>query len=155
MTTDWRALCAKLNAAYKQCMYEQNNYEQWLIGSVLTDRADAALAESKPEGPTDEELDELFVEIDQSGEPESWRSYARAILSRWNHPAPQPANSEVAKRLDRYDQALSAVMPPDFKDWWQNSKEEWPDIAAGVIKNLRQREELAWEQVERLAPQPS
>jgi hypothetical protein len=39
-------------------------------------------------------------------------------------------------------------MPPDFKDWWQNSKDEWPEIAAAVITNLRQREEMAWEQVE-------
>lgn len=56
------------------------------------------------------------------------------------------------ERLDRYDQKLSAVMPPDFKDWWQNSQEEWPDVAAGVIENLRKREEMAWEQVERLSP---
>jgi Tfp pilus assembly protein PilO len=35
------------------------------------------------QGPTDEELDELFVEIDQSGESESWRAYARAVLTRW------------------------------------------------------------------------
>jgi hypothetical protein len=34
--------------------------------------------------PTDEELDELFVEIDQSGESESWRAYARAVLTRWS-----------------------------------------------------------------------
>jgi hypothetical protein len=37
----------------------------------------------EPQGPTDEELDELFTEIDQSGESESWRSYARAVLARW------------------------------------------------------------------------
>ena len=61
----------------------------------------------------------------------------------------------LLERLDRYDQALSAVMPPDFKDWWENSKDEWPDVAAGVVENLRKREELAWEQVERLASQLS
>jgi len=36
----------------------------------------------------------------------------------------------------------------DFKDWWQNSKDEWPEIAAAVITNLREREELAWQQLE-------
>lgn len=36
-----------------------------------------------PEGPTDEELDELFTEIDQGGEALSWRAYARAVLARW------------------------------------------------------------------------
>lgn len=59
---------------------------------------------------------------------------------------------EKLQRLERYDQVLSAVMPNDFKDWWENSRDEWPDVAAGVITNLRQREELAWEQVERLSP---
>jgi hypothetical protein len=48
----------------------------------LINRARAALAE-QPVGPTDEELDELFTEIDQSGESESWRAFARAVLARW------------------------------------------------------------------------
>jgi len=50
-------------------------------------------------------------------------------------------------RLKRYDEELSAVMPKDFKDWWGNSKEEWPIVARGVIENLREREEIAWQQV--------
>ena len=52
------------------------------------------------------------------------------------------------ERLKAYDDELSKVMPPDFKDWWQNSKDEWPQIAAAVITNLREREEMAWQQVE-------
>ena len=52
------------------------------------------------------------------------------------------------ERLKAYDDELSEVMPPDFKDWWQNSKDEWPQIAAAVITNLREREELAWQQLE-------
>ena len=55
--------------------------------------------------------------------------------------------SELA-RLKRYDEELSAVMPKDFKNWWENSKEEWPIVARGVIESLREREELAWQQVE-------
>lgn len=51
------------------------------------------------------------------------------------------------ERLKSYDEELSKVMPPDFKDWWQNSKDEWPQIAAAVITNLREREELAWQQL--------
>jgi hypothetical protein len=49
----------------------------------LVDRARAALAQPEPVAPTDEELDELFTEIDQSGEALSWRAYARAVLTRW------------------------------------------------------------------------
>jgi cephalosporin-C deacetylase-like acetyl esterase len=51
------------------------------------------------------------------------------------------------ERLKAYDDELSKVMPPDFKDWWQNSKDEWPQIAAAVITNLREREEMAWQQL--------
>ena len=51
------------------------------------------------------------------------------------------------ERLKAYDDELSKVMPPDFKDWWQGSKDEWPLIAAMVIESLREREELAWEQL--------
>ncbi len=40
-------------------------------------------AQPEKQGPTDEELDDLFVEIDQSGKSESWRAYARAVLTRW------------------------------------------------------------------------
>lgn len=58
----------------------------------------------------------------------------------------------LLERLMHYEQALSAVMPSDFKDWWQNSKDEWPDVAAGVITSLRGQEQLAWEQLERLSP---
>ena len=38
---------------------------------------------------------------------------------------------------------LSKVMPPDFKDWWQNSPREWPIVARWCIENLRNRLNLA------------
>lgn len=43
-------------------------------------------SQSVSEGPTDEELDELFTEIDQGGEALAWRAYARAVLARWGQP---------------------------------------------------------------------
>lgn len=52
------------------------------------------------------------------------------------------------ERLQRYDYELSSVMPKDYKDWWQNSKEEWPEVAKCSIESLREREEQAWQQVE-------
>jgi hypothetical protein len=55
--------------------------------------------------------------------------------------------SELA-RLQRYDEELSNVMPKDYKDWWQGSKEEWPIIAKSSIESSRAREKLAWQQVE-------
>jgi hypothetical protein len=55
--------------------------------------------EPQPElqGPTDEELDELFIDIDQGGEALNWRPYARAVLARWGRPAIEPV--PVGERL--------------------------------------------------------
>ena len=83
--TDYKQLCEELadNLHRYQCWYiEDNGYSLHELEALLR-RADAALAEAEPTGPTDEALDELFTEIDQSGEPESWRVYARAVLARW------------------------------------------------------------------------
>jgi len=62
-----------------------------------TFRARKALAQPEPVGPTDEELDELFTEIDQSGESQSWRAYARAVLQCWGRSAITPI--PVSERL--------------------------------------------------------
>lgn len=78
MTYDYKKLCNELLSHLYQC--------DWPDGErfyALVERTRSALAEPEPEGPTDEALDELFTEIDQNGEPESWRVYARAVLARW------------------------------------------------------------------------
>lgn len=41
-------------------------------------------------------------------------------------------------------------MPSDYKDWWQNSKAEWPLVARVTIEHLREREQSAREDLERL-----
>jgi hypothetical protein len=85
--TDFRALCAEL----------ADSLEEWLssnsIGGISLDdgtdveliyRARTALSQPEPQGPTDEELWELYD--DMGGEPEdsAWcRNYARAVLARW------------------------------------------------------------------------
>jgi cephalosporin-C deacetylase-like acetyl esterase len=45
-------------------------------------------------------------------------------------------------RLKAYDEEISKEMPKDFKDWWENSKEEWPLIARYVLE--RRRGEIEW-----------
>lgn len=54
-------------------------------------------------------------------------------------------------RLRRYDEELSKVMPPDFKDWFENSKEEYPEVAAWVIKNLREQLNSVYKMIDRLS----
>lgn len=48
-------------------------------------------------------------------------------------------------RLQRYDEELSKEMPSDFKDWWENSKEEWPLIARLVLEDRRKNIELSYD----------
>ena len=98
--TDFRALCAELadNLERYQCWYiEDNGYGISDLEALLR-RASTALAQPKPQGPTDEDLWELYD--DMGGDPEdcAWCStYARAVLARWGRPAIEPV--PVAERL--------------------------------------------------------
>jgi len=55
--------------------------------SAALDEYRDLLARPEPQGPTDAELDALFTEVDQGGECQSWRAFARAVLARWGTPA--------------------------------------------------------------------
>lgn len=51
-------------------------------------------------------------------------------------------------RLAQYDDKLSAVMPSDYKDWHENSRSEWPEVAAHAITNLRKQRDQAENELE-------
>jgi hypothetical protein len=55
------------------------------------------------------------------------------------------------ERLKLYDEELSAVIPLDFKDWHQNSKDERPEVARWVIENLRKDREWCYEVMDKQA----
>lgn len=76
--TDYRALCAELLAAL------EIQLDELRFNNRLCVRARAALAQ--PIAPTNEELDELFVSIDEGASALNWRTYARAVLARWGTP---------------------------------------------------------------------
>jgi hypothetical protein len=44
-------------------------------------------------------------------------------------------------RLKAYDEEISKEMPLDFKDWWEGSKDEWPEVARMCLEGRREREE--------------
>ena len=78
--TNFRELCAELNGLLEYisdinpslCEEEINN---------MTSRAKAALAQPEPQGPTDEELVELFNENDWNFiSPETFIDIARSVL---------------------------------------------------------------------------
>jgi hypothetical protein len=100
--TDFRALCAELveNLERYQCWYiEDNGYGIPDLEALLR-RASAALAQPEPQGPTDEELRDLWswaAGQDQGPWPTQQHCFARAVLARWNRPTIKPVL--VAERL--------------------------------------------------------
>lgn len=63
--------------------------------------------------------------------------------------------AELEQQLATWETELSAVMPPDFKDWYQNAKSEWPTVACMVIESLRASEAQAWDHLATaLTPRP-
>lgn len=63
--------------------------------------------------------------------------------------AAEQAPDAVSAERDRWETAIGAVMPPDFKDWRENSPSERPAVAAWVISNLREREDALSRLLER------
>ena len=55
------------------------------------------------------------------------------------------------ERLKAYDEELSKVMPPDMKDWWENSKDEWPLVARLVIESLEKEREWCYETIDMMS----
>jgi hypothetical protein len=54
------------------------------------------------------------------------------------HNANEETYEQIKAERDAYRAELSAVMPADYKDWWQNSKLEWPLVASLTITSLRE-----------------
>jgi hypothetical protein len=93
MTDPYRAMCAELLVFAEESI----SYRAQVDEAVnLIDRARALLAQPVAEGPTDEELLRLAREWNsgfESIELHFAADYARAVLARWGHPTPQPANA--------------------------------------------------------------
>lgn len=84
----------------------------------------------------------------ESGDDVAAYTAARAILALNGRidELEQALAETPAASVEDYERELSAVMPEDFKDWHQNDRREWPAVAAAVIRNLREREAMAWKQ---------
>lgn len=70
---------------------------------------------------------------------------ALGIGEAWN------ALEAAAAALEKWETELSKVMPSDFKDWWHNSKDEWPEIARSVTEAARRDRDAGWEAAARTA----
>lgn len=58
--------------------------------------------------------------------------------------------AEAEKKLALWERLIGAEMPPDYKDWHQNSKAEWPDVAAASLRSRKADADLAWDTVAKL-----
>jgi hypothetical protein len=102
--TDFRALCAELLEALENAIrviYHEDGTKHISTADPVIAKADAALAQPEPQGPTDKELHQLWQELysfhdgPTSGEV---AEIARAALARWGRsPAIEPV--PVAERL--------------------------------------------------------
>lgn len=70
-------------------------------------------------------------------EQDAWTQYSNEFKEDAEDVLKAALVGELEAQLRKWETTLTAVMPADFKDWHQNSKAEWPDIAALVITNLR------------------
>jgi hypothetical protein len=77
--TDFRALCAELVEKLDALNCSYNIPSQ----SALVERARAALAQPEPQGPTDEELWDLYQHLGSYFSP---TEFARTVLARWGTP---------------------------------------------------------------------
>jgi hypothetical protein len=80
--SNFRALCAEL-------VDELQGYKvaHPMHCRALLNRARAALAQPEPQGPTDEELWDLYQDLGRDFSP---TEFARTVLARWGRPAIEP-----------------------------------------------------------------
>jgi len=135
--TDFRALCAELLQAIEDDVIDTNDGQRF---QAVVDRARAALAQPEPQGPTDEELQELASGFFTPTEFH-FVDFARAALTRWGRPAIEPVS--VTERLPGPEDCAPWPDEPDANPWCWAGKEvdggwEWDQIGMlGVdAKNL-------------------
>jgi len=130
MTTGFRALCAELfeNLERYQCWYiEDNGYGIDELEALL-DRADAALSQPEPQGPTDEEAVALYSEVMAFYECQTLGDmaghFARAVLARYARPAIEPQGPTDGDLIELFNE----------NDWNYISPETFLDIARCVLE---------------------
>jgi hypothetical protein len=106
--TDFRALCAELADRLDDALtYTVQSDTERSMRQLIT-RARAALAKAEPQGPSDEDLDDLANEM-LDWNCEGWRAYARAAIAadraRWDRPTiePVPVSERPWEREGWYD----------------------------------------------------
>ena len=110
--TDYRALCAEL------LTWAERTSAHYVAPPDVILRARAALAQPVPEGPTDEELYQFWLNHDLWDDdigPGDVAAIARAALARWGRPAVEPV--PVSERLPGPEDCAPWPDEPDAAPW--------------------------------------
>lgn len=51
----------------------------------------------------------------------------------------------LTQTLRKWEDEISGVMSPDLSDWWQSDRDDWPMVAAALIRSLKADKERAWD----------
>jgi hypothetical protein len=92
--TDFRALCEELADSVELLLEMRQCARPMQITEDRLNRARAALTQPEPQGPTDEELWDLYQDLGRDFSP---TEFARTVLARWGTPAIEPV--PVSERL--------------------------------------------------------
>jgi len=94
MTDTFRALCAEL---VELDQAEPGDYANWRQNwNAAIARARAELAKPEPQGPTDEELQQIWRFGYAKTDWHRFRDIARSVLARYGRPAIEPTDEELA-----------------------------------------------------------
>jgi hypothetical protein len=118
MTDTFRALCAELVDDLEMSDWPYKLKE--VFRADIT-RARAALdAQPEPEGPTDEELYELWEQEGYEGDFQDCRRFYRGAIAHWGRPTPQPV--PVSERWPGADDCDAEgrcwMFDPCDRGWW-------------------------------------
>jgi hypothetical protein len=138
--TDFRALCARMADEldhYRQLLKDDRHETH-----ALAAEARAALTQPEPQGPTDEELVELFNENDWNYiSPETFIDIARAVLECWGNYTTKPDGPAVphgrepASVADQpTDKELLDLMPETMRDEFSYAAKVCSDATGGQVK---------------------
>ena len=73
--------------------------------------AEVFWAQPVAEGPTDDELMDLWLDSMDTGEARGSFAFTRAVLAKWGHPTPQPvADGEVAELVEWLRESLDCAL---------------------------------------------
>ncbi len=138
---NFRALCAELVELLEDEWYGVTREPSALVN------ARAALAQPEPQGPSDEDLIELFNENDWNYiSPETFIDIARTVLEAWGRPAIEPVpqgatDGEIEEAAKLIHASMRFAVPDNHytRDWVERGNSLMQDEARRTARAVLAR----------------